>query len=101
MFPRIRVFGSIGWVASGVFSLVAVSIFKVKVFDGSALPLYCGTTTSLLAGLSNLFLPPTPPITKGRQVTIVDMLGLRVFSMLRDRNFLIFTLLSVLSVIPF
>ncbi len=42
-FPRIRVFGSIGWVATGLFSLVAVGIFKVKVFDGTkfALLLWC------------------------------------------------------------
>lgn len=29
-FPRIGVFGSIGWVASPVFRLVAISVFKVK-----------------------------------------------------------------------
>ncbi len=100
-FPRIRVFGSIGWVASGVFSLVAVSIFKVKIFDGSALPLYCGAATSLLACLSNLLLPSTPPVARGQRATIVDLLGFRAFSMLKDRNFLVFMVLSLLSVIPF
>ena len=100
-FPRIRVFGSIGWVASGVFSLVAVSIFKVKIFDGGALPLYCGAAIGLLAGLINLSLPPTPPAAKGQKAGIVDILGLRAFSMLRDRNFLVFMVVSFLSIIPF
>lgn len=101
MFPRIRVFGSIGWVASGIFSLVAVSVFRVKVFDGSALPLYGGAVASLLAALMALFLPATPPVAKGEKATLVDMLGLRAFFMLRDRNFLVFVVLSFLSVIPF
>ncbi len=101
MFPRIRVFGSVGWVASGVFSLVAVSVFKVKVFDGSALPLWCGAVTSLLAAVTALFLPATPPTAKGEKASLVDMLGLRAFSMLRDRNFFVFVVLSFLSVIPF
>ncbi len=101
MFPRIRVFGSLGWVASSIFSLFAVSIFKVKVFDGSFLPLYCGAAVSLLAAFSNLFLPSTPPLGKGQKITIVDLLGFRAFSMLRDRNFLVFIVLSFLSIIPF
>ena len=100
-FPRIRVFGSIGWVASGVFSLVAISIFKVKIFDGSAIPIYCGAATALLAAVSNLFLPHTPPPAKGQKASLIDTLGLKAFSMLKDRNFLVFTILSLLSVIPF
>ena len=47
-FPQIRVFGSIGWVASGVFSLVAVKLMGVKEFDVTALPLYFGAAISSL-----------------------------------------------------
>lgn len=100
-FPRIRVFGSIGWVASGLFSLVAVSIFKIKMFDGSTIPFYCGAAVSLLASFLNLFLPHTPPAAKNQKVSIVDILGLRAFSMLKDRNFRIFMIASFLSIIPF
>lgn len=100
-FPRIRVFGSIGWVASGLFSLVAVSVFKVRIFDGSVIPLYCGAVTSLIAALLNLFLPATPPLAKGQKASLVDIFGLRAFSMLKDRNFRVFMILSFLSIIPF
>ena len=100
-FPRIRVFGSIGWVASGVFSLVAMKIFHVKVFDGSVLPLYCGAAVSLPAALFNLFLPHTPPSVKGQKTSIIDTLGLRSFSMLKDKNFRVFIIASFFSIIPF
>lgn len=100
-FPRIRVFGSIGWVASGVFSLVAVGILKVELFDGSAVPLYCGAATGFVAALFNLFLPTTPPAAKGQKAAIIDNLGFRAFYMLKDRNFMVFIVLSFLSIIPF
>ncbi|MDR1335599.1 MAG: MFS transporter, partial [Tannerella sp.] len=41
-FPRIRLMGTVGWVASGLFSLAAIHVFKVEIFDGTACPLYCG-----------------------------------------------------------
>ncbi len=100
-FPRIRVFGSIGWVASGIFSLVAVGIFNVKLFDGSVVPLYCGAATGFLAAFSNLFLPSTPPLAKKQKPSMIDTLGFRAFYMLKDRNFRIFIIFSFLSVIPF
>ncbi len=100
-FPRIRVFGSIGWVASGIFSLVAVGILKVELFDGSAVPLYCGAATGFVAALFNLALPTTPPAAKGQKAAIIDTLGFRAFYMLKDRNFMVFIVLSFLSVIPF
>lgn len=100
-FPRIRVFGSVGWVASGAFSLVAIHIFKAEMFDGSSSPLYCGAVVSLLAAFFNLFLPHTPPAVKDQKVSIVDILGLRAFSMLKDRNFRMFMIASFLSIIPF
>jgi nucleoside transporter len=100
-FPRIRVFGSIGWVASGVFSLVAMKVFQVKVFDGSVLPLYCGAAISLLGALFNLSLPHTPSSGKGQKASIIDTLGLRSFSMLKDKNFRVFIIASFFSIIPF
>ena len=101
-FPQIRVFGSIGWVASAVFSLIAAtSLFGSKILDGTAIPLYCGAGTALLAGILNLTLPNTPPPAKGKEASIVDALGLRAMTLLKDRNFAIFILISMLVMIPF
>ena len=100
-FPQIRVFGSIGWVASGVFSLTAINLFGVKVFDGTALPLYCGAGAAVVAALLNLTLPNTPPPAKGKPASIVDALGLRSLGLLKDLNFAAFMILSMLVMIPF
>jgi len=101
-FPQIRVFGSIGWVAAAVFSLIAAtSLFGGKILDGTAIPLYCGAGTALVAALLNLTLPNTPPPAKGKEASIVDALGLRAMTLLKDRNFLLFIIISLLVMIPF
>jgi nucleoside transporter len=101
-FPQIRVFGSIGWVAAMVFSLVAAtSLFGEKDIDGTAIPLYCGAATALLAALINLTLPNTPPPAKGKEASVVDALGLRALGLMKDRNFALFIVISLLVMIPF
>jgi nucleoside transporter len=100
-FPQIRVFGSIGWVASAVFSLAAVKVLGAKPIDGTAIPLYCGAATALVAALLNMTLPDTPPPAKGKPASIVDVLGLRALGLLKDRNFALFILISMLVMLPF
>ena len=101
-FPQIRVFGSIGWVASAVFSLIAsTSLLGNKIIDGTAIPLYCGAAIALVAALLNLTLPNTPPPAKGKEASIVDALGLRAMTLLKDRNFALFIIISMLVMIPF
>lgn len=100
-FPQIRVFGSIGWVASGICSLVAVKVLGVEKFDGTALPMYCGAGLSVVGAFCALALPGTPPPARGKPASIVDALGLRSFALMRDANFAIFILLSLLVMIPF
>lgn len=100
-FPQIRVFGSIGWVASAVFSLVAATSLFNTMIDGTAIPLYCGAATALVAALTNLTLPDTPPPAKGQSASVVDALGLRALTLLKDRNFGLFILISLLTMIPF
>jgi nucleoside transporter len=100
-FPHIRVFGSIGWTASALFSLIAVWLFASKKIDGTAIPLYCGAATALAAALLNLTLPDTPPPAKGKKASIVDALGLRALTLLKEPNFAFFILISMLVMIPF
>jgi len=101
-FPRIRILGSIGWVASGIFSMVAIHVFKVQLFDGTVLPLYCAVGAALVTALFNLFLPKTPPtISKSTKYSIQDIFGLRVISTLKNKYFNRFILITILTVIPF
>ncbi len=100
-FPRMRMFGSLGWVASGLFSLAAVHLFGADTFDGGNLPLICGGATALLAALFNLTLPNTPADRSAGGVSVRALLGFDAFALLKDRNFMVFMSVSFLAIIPF
>ena len=103
-FPRIRMMGTIGWVASGLFSLAAVSIFGLTAaeFDGTVLPMYCGAIAGIVAAAINLTLPHTPPATgQNKKMSVMEILGLKVLSTVNNKNFNLFILISFLAVIPF
>lgn len=100
-FPRIRLIGSIGWVASGIFSLVAVHVFHVDVFDGAVYPMYCGVATGIVAALLNLMLPKTPPSKTNAKFSLKDIFGLGTLSVLKNKNYNIFIFISFLAIIPF
>jgi len=99
-FPKVRVFGSVGWVASGIFSVIFINWLKID-FDGTNIPFYCGAGVSLFATLTNFTLPNTPPSAKGQKGSIIDAFGLRTVELMKDRNFAIFIIFSFLSLIPF
>jgi nucleoside transporter len=100
LFSRIRVFGTIGWIMAGVFSIITVGWFKSD-FDGTNLPFFFGAGIAILASLNNLMLPDTPPGARGQKASLLDIMGFRSISMLRDRNFAVFLTLLFLSMIPF
>jgi hypothetical protein len=94
------VFGSIGWVAALVFSVIALKMFD-KVIDGTDIPLLCGAGTAFATALLNLTLPNTPPPAKGKEASIVDALGLRALGLMKDFNFAVFMIVSMLVMTPF
>ncbi len=99
-FPKIRVFGSVGWVASGIFSFIFIRVLNIG-FDGTHLPFYCGAAVSFVAVFLNLWLPDTPPLAKGQKPTLIEAFGLSSVHLMKDRNFSIFILFSFLAMIPF
>lgn len=100
LFARIRVFGTIGWILAGVFSVISVGWFH-RDFDGTALPFYVGSALALLAALMNVTLPDTPPRAKGQKLHALDIFGFRSILMMRDKNFAVFMVLFFLAMIPF
>ena len=100
-FPQIRVFGSIGWVAAGLFSLVAIKLIGVKAFDGTAIPMFCGAAVALVGALNALILPHTPPPAKGQPASPIDALGLRSLSLMKDFKFSLLILGTLIATIPF
>ena len=99
-FPQIRVFGSIGWVAAGIFSYIAWTVWGAEI-DGTATVFYCGSGVAFLAAISNFTLPHTPPPAKGQKASVVDVLGLRAFSLFKHKDFAVFVSISVLVTIAF
>ena len=55
---------------------------------------------SAVLGVFSFTLPNTPPKGKGDSVKLSDILGLDALKLLKDRNFLVFFLSSVLICIP-
>lgn len=99
-FSRIRVWGTIGWIMAGIFSVISVQVFHLE-FDGTNLPFFFASGLALVAALFNLGLPDTPPRGKSTKSGLVDVMGFRSMTMLRDRNFRIFLILFFFSILPF
>ena len=100
-FPRVRLFGTLGWVTSGLFSLIFVNAFNVTPFDGSSVPFLCGSGIAFVTAIFNLTLPDTPPSMEKERFSIVNIMGFKVFTLFRDRNFLVFFLCTFTAVLGY
>jgi nucleoside transporter len=102
-FSKIRVWGTIGWIVAGLAISYAFGWDSEDGVAGGALRntfMMCAIA-SLGLGLFSIFLPKTPPSGKGQKTaSIGELLGLDALSMLKDRNFLVFFLSSILICIP-
>lgn len=102
-FSFVRVFGTIGWIAAG---LVISYTFHWDSEEGVASGMLKNTflmtaIASAVLGIFSFTLPKTPPkVSKEQKVTISDILGLDAIKLLKDRNFLMFFIASILICIP-
>jgi nucleoside transporter len=103
-FPKIRVWGTVGWILVG-FLFISL-IFKwdsaENIANGALKNTFLMTAiVSAILGVFSFTLPSTPPsVNKNEKVTISDILGLDALKLLKDRNFLVFFLSSVLICVP-
>lgn len=100
-FSRIRVFGTVGWVASGLFSLVGTRIFGIANFDSTAWTFATGAAASLVAAVLSLALPPTHPTARGVPMSLADAFGLKAFVLFRRPEFRRFAAFLLLAMLPF
>ncbi len=102
-FSTIRIWGTLGWIAAG---LLISYYFHWDSKEGTASGFLKNTflmagIASLVLGLFSFLLPKTPPkIAKSEKVKISELLGFDALKLLRDKNFLIFFISSILICIP-
>ena len=102
-FPYIRVWGTVGWIVAG---LVISFVFKWDAIENIGKGMLSNTflmvaVASGILGVFSFMLPKTPPsISKDEKMSLSDILGLDALKLLKDRNFLVFFLSSVLICIP-
>lgn len=92
-FPRIRVFGTIGWIVAGI-------VLSKLAWDGDINLFRLAAWAGLVMGIYSFTLPHTPPPSKGEAVSAKQVLGLDALVLLKDKSYLIFIISSFLICIP-
>lgn len=102
-FSSLRVWGTIGWIIAGL-SISYIFHWDSKEQSTAGALKYTflmASITSLLLGILSFFLPNTPPIQdRNKKSSISEILGLDALKLLKDKNFLIFFVSSILICIP-
>ncbi|MDR5858056.1 nucleoside permease [Halomonas eurihalina] len=101
-FAKIRVWGTIGWILAGLAISYLFSWDGAEAIAGGALRntfLMCAIA-SLVLGVYCFTLPATPPKADIRKGGLKEILGLDALQLLKDRNYAIFFIASVLICIP-
>ena len=91
-FPKIRVFGTLGWIAAGL----ALSLLA---FETNINMFYMTSVSAALLGVISFALPNTPA-NSDSEVSIGQLLGLDALTLLKDKAYLIFMISSILICIP-
>ncbi|SFA56173.1 nucleoside transporter [Pedobacter suwonensis] len=102
-FANIRVFGTIGWIIAGLLISFAFHWDSPEGIQAGLLKstfLMAGIA-SLVLGLFSFTLPATPPkVAKDEKIKVGDILGLDALKLLKDKNFAVFFISSILICIP-
>lgn len=102
-FSSIRIWGTIGWILAGLAISFLFHWDSPQGVESGFLrnTFFMSGVASLVLGLFSFALPATPPkSSKGEKVSVSQMLGLDALKLLKDKNFLVFFLASILICIP-
>lgn len=95
-FAKIRVWGTLGWIAAGLI----IGWMAWEQTNSLTNTFRLAAIVSLIMGFFSFTLPDTPPSKTGTKVTFGEIIGLDAIGLLKDKNFLIFFLSSLLICIP-
>ncbi len=101
-FSFVRVFGTVGWISSGLL----ISYFQWDSQTGISGGILRNTflmasISSAILGLFCFALPKTPPqVDRSKKPSFSEIMGLEALGLLKDRNFLVFFIAAVGVCIP-
>jgi len=101
-FANIRVWGTIGWILAGLSISFVFHWDSAEAVTGGLLKntfLLAGIAAFIL-GIFSFTLPKTPPKVSDEKIKIGDIIGLDALKLLKDKNFAIFFISSILICIP-
>lgn len=93
MFPWIRVFGTLGWIVSGLM----IAFLKI---EGTDLTFQMAAIASLSLGVFSFFLPETPPKGKVQSTSASSAVGAEAFVLFKDKPYIVFFIAAILVCIP-
>ncbi len=91
-FPWIRVFGTLGWIASGI-------MIGVLAIEKSPSTFYMAAIASATLGIVSFMLPNTPP-KANTSTNASKVLGAESFSLFKEPSYLVFFIAAILVCIP-
>src|SRR5215831_988397 len=93
-FPPIRTLGTLGFI-------VVVSVVSLMKWEASSMQFTLAAIAAAFMALYSITsLPHTPPPARGQTVTWQRAIGLDTISMMKQTNFMIFVVASILACIP-
>ncbi len=96
-FAGLRVWGTIGWIVAG---LIIGWMSWEKDPSTLGITFKISAVISAAFGIFSFFLPDTPPAKAGKDVSVSEILGLDALKILKDKNYLVFFVASILICIP-
>ena len=93
VFPRIRLWGTIGWIVSGLI----VGGFNL---DLTNVPFFIGAGVSFFLGIFCFFIPHTPPLRKEASFSLKSMAGIETLKLAYRKDFLVLFISTALIFIP-
>lgn len=93
LFPKARVWGTIGWIVAGLALGIAGWSASLNIF-------WIAAASSIALGVYSFTLPHTPPPAKGKPIDIGSLLMVDALKLLKNPSFLVFAICSMLICIP-
>jgi nucleoside transporter len=93
LFPKARVWGTIGWIVAGLALGVAGWSASLNIF-------WIAAVSSMALGVYSFTLPHTPPPAKGKPIDIGSLLMVDALKLLKNPSFLVFAACSMLICVP-